>query len=463
MAEFKDFFVEDTGFLKLPTGNSLERPEEKDNVSTYSTIVRYNNELDDIEYEENKESFFREEYLYYDEGDNAALWRQNWNNSSIFTMEEFGGLGKVTAHGYIPNYNWTICFKDLPKHTHVKYQVYWHMTHALDSEVSYVFMTYDPSTEDGDIIAQFNNSSTNPNIQTVIDTGSVEWVHPRFYSSFGGDGNGITSNGYLIINSGWRQHSIDKLNISNHTGADQAQSDEATYLSHVKLWLKNTEVIIPRRNRWSFVSKKEIFIGTYKEFPAKSGWEIKQKNPLAKDGVYWIKPTGYTGEPFQVYCDMTTDGGGWVLIDNEGVGAKITSRTAGAVLDLSVTKGCILPAYDWSDNPQLMVKSSYYNGFLPWRTFNVISNRGRTYPTVVDVNSGEGELNGDFSYAKDNGNSQEGTGSWIFVSSGSGGRIGTIWIGSIESASAALSYRGNNTGLGIFSSSLDVTGSSWVR
>lgn len=29
MAKLKDFFVEDTGFLKLPTGNSLESSKRK--------------------------------------------------------------------------------------------------------------------------------------------------------------------------------------------------------------------------------------------------------------------------------------------------------------------------------------------------------------------------------------------------------------------------------------------------
>jgi hypothetical protein len=51
----------------------------------------------------------------------------------------------------------------------------------------------------------------------------------------------------------------------------------------------------------------------------KNAKEIKQNYPAAVDGIYWItNPNINSGTPFQIYADMTTDGGGWMLLNSSG-------------------------------------------------------------------------------------------------------------------------------------------------
>lgn len=70
---------------------------------------------------------------------------------------------------------------------------------------------------------------------------------------------------------------------------------------------------------------------------AASCWDIKQRNPEAADGAYWLQ-TPAMDHPAQFFCDQTTDGGGWVLIGRgregweswsggKGDPAKLTSRS----------------------------------------------------------------------------------------------------------------------------------------
>ena len=64
--------------------------------------------------------------------------------------------------------------------------------------------------------------------------------------------------------------------------------------------------IVPRR-------RGDHVDGTTSADAAASCWEIKQLHPSSPDGIYWLR-TETLVRPEQFYCDMTTDGGGWVLI-----------------------------------------------------------------------------------------------------------------------------------------------------
>lgn len=95
---------------------------------------------------------------------------------------------------------------------------------------------------------------------------------------------------------------------------------------------KSTHIII-RSRKYNFIlkgrSSKSFWIDieirlkdntvtkakSYLDLVDKSALEILERNPKAKNGIYWIQPLGEE-EPFPVLCDMERDEGGWILVAN---------------------------------------------------------------------------------------------------------------------------------------------------
>ncbi len=110
----------------------------------------------------------------------------------------------------------------------------------------------------------------------------------------------VTGADFLYIRSGWEQ-SGGLVTLKKHWVGILSSAVLAATLSAAPV------------GGASAAAPDPAVVGTSAATAGGSCWEIKQARAGATDGVYWLL-TPKMSQPEQFYCDMTSDGGGWVLV-----------------------------------------------------------------------------------------------------------------------------------------------------
>jgi hypothetical protein len=236
MATFKNLTIDDTGYIGLPTGSTAERPSASTGYLRYNTTlnrpeVYYNSSWSNV-------ATKNESYLYYYEGRDANLYTANWNNTTTYSMLNFGGLGHVTAHGWSTGpATYTLTLGSIPSHTRVRYVVFWHLVDSLDTETSNLYLMNSAGTET-EFLRFTKIYNAVPSTSVLQSGATATWSGSKSYT-YRPWGNGTYGNdGYYIFDSGYYDHTSTSFTARHVMGADQAQADESMYLSHVQLWIR---------------------------------------------------------------------------------------------------------------------------------------------------------------------------------------------------------------------------------
>lgn len=238
-------FINDTNIVRNssagsqgPNGWNLNNQYGQYSDCEIGNLLCYNRVLSDDEITQIYNAYKSRFTYAYSEGNNAAPYVGNWNDATTYTMNQFGGLGKVNAHGWTTGpATYTLTLTSLPVHTEVRYKVFWHLVDSLDNETNQLF-TMNSSGGETEKLRFTKQYNLEPAI-SVQDTGVIaSWSGHQTYTYRPWAGGAYGQDGYLSIDTGWYSHTANSFTARHVLGADQGQSDEAEYLSHVQVYLR---------------------------------------------------------------------------------------------------------------------------------------------------------------------------------------------------------------------------------
>jgi len=155
---------------------------------------------------------------------------------------------------------------------------------------------------------------------------------------------------------------------------------------------------------------------------------------IKKSGAYWTK---YNGPARKVWCDLTTDGGGWVLVSTQNPDGQLGQITATDFVDASKSQADAKPVnqrYSQSYLGQLAGQGQYQvmveeNKGSNDRTNGMVMMYKLNNGEVLPFTGGNLDVGGTYSFHQGSGNYYEvynnadGSGNWLGISThGSGWR-----------------------------------------
>jgi len=176
------------------------------------------------------------ETTVYNEGNYATT--SQWNNSDTYNMTVLGPFGNCVVHGWNPaNKNFTLSLSGLPAHSYIKVECCIHLVDSVDNELNYVSTTNDAGTFVQHL--QFQKAyNASPNTVTFANGAFGVW-NKNVYYSYRPWGNGTYgADGFYDFSTNWQSHTVSTFSFRYLTEVEQVQSDEAVYLSHVKVTVR---------------------------------------------------------------------------------------------------------------------------------------------------------------------------------------------------------------------------------
>jgi hypothetical protein len=201
----------------------------------------------------------------------------------------------------------------------------WVKSNALENAMYFGFNLYDILIKDGAIGFNTANSDQYGITSTKVNYLGIKgaWRHLVFVMYAGSKTNNKI---YVNGESQALQQILTTFNPANATfnsgeGRISSWKYGTTWL--VSMNLANFKVynreLTQQEIENNFNANKSRFYaekdGLSPNTASSSAYQIKQDYPNSTDGFYWIKNANINnGEPFKIYADMTTEGGGWTLI-----------------------------------------------------------------------------------------------------------------------------------------------------